>query len=63
MPEKKLRRFKKAELNISGTQYLTQFLWYAWPSHVGVASELLYLSVSEGAASDMTSDGLNKALA
>ena len=56
----KLRRFFKKEI---GTRSLTQLLWYVCPSHVEVVSELLYLWVLKNAASDLTSDGLNKILA
>ena len=47
---------------IFGTHSLMQLLWYARPSFVGVASELLSLWVLKSAASNMTTDDLNKAL-
>jgi hypothetical protein len=49
--------------NIFGTRSLTQFLWYAWPSFVGVVPDFLYLWVSKSAALDMTSNNPNNALA
>ena len=49
--------------NIFDTRSLTQSLCYARPSYVEVAPEFLYLWLSKGAAADMTTDSLNKALA
>ena len=49
-------------VNIFGTRSLTQLLWYARPSYVGVSPGFLFRWVLEDILSDTITDDLNKSL-